>query len=149
VKIDPIERMNLTLCAAATAAAFGLATPVFAASLAYGAALEAVNLHGLRRQAQRLLWGSHAGGSWTGLYGLRFVFLVVGIGGAFAFGADPVGLLIGLSLVVPAVLIEAWRTRPAVNPDAPALDADDAAWDHWDPWLARERHEIEDEADER
>lgn len=149
MKIDPIERMNLTLSTAAAAAAFALAPTVFAASLTFGAVLEAVNLHGLRRQARRFFWGAQGGGNWTGLYGLRFVFLVVGIGGALAFGADPVGLLIGLSIVVPAVLFEAWRTRPAIDPNAPSLEAEDPAWDRWDPWLARERDESEDEAAER
>ena len=61
--------------------------------------------------------------------------------------SDPVGLLVGLSIVVPAVLIEAWRSRPAVDPSAPSLREDDPAWDQWDPWLARERSDIE--ADDR
>ena len=74
-----------------------------------------------------------------GVFALRFVLLVVGIGAALHFGADPVGLLVGLSLIMPAALIEAWRTRPAIDPDAPVLSSDDPAWDAWNPWLARER----------
>ena len=147
MKIDPIERTNLTLSAAAAAVSVAFATPVFAASLTYGAALEAANLHGLRRQARLFFQGPKPASSWAGLYGLRFAFLVVGIGGAFALGADPVGLLVGLSLVVPAVLIEAWRSRPDVDPSAPSLPDDDPAWDQWDPWLARERSDLE--ADDR
>ena len=57
------------------------------------------------------------------------------------------GLLIGLSIIMPAVVIEAWRTRPAVDPQAQALDPEDPAWESWNPWLAREREENE-EADE-
>jgi hypothetical protein len=146
MKIDPIERLNLTLSAGAVAASFVLASPVFALSLAAGAALEAFNFRGLRSQAQFLFWGQiKSGGGWTGLYAMRFGVLVVGIGTALTFGADPVGLVIGLSLIMPAAVIEAWRSRPAVDPSAPALAEDDPAWDRWNPWLARERDETEEE----
>jgi len=146
MKIDPIERTNLTLSAGAVAASFVLASPLFALSLAAGAALEAFNFRGLRTQAQFLFWGQiRSGGGWTGLYAMRFVVLVTGIGAALWFGADPIGLLVGLSLIMPAAVIEAWRSRPAVDPDAPALAADDPAWDRWNPWLAREQQETEEE----
>ena len=46
---------------------------------------------------------------------------------------------------MPAVIIEAWRARPAVDPSAPALAPDDPAWERWNPWLARERRDIADE----
>jgi hypothetical protein len=144
--IDPIERTNLTLSAGAVAASLVLATPAFALSLAVGAALEAFNFRGLRRAAQFLFWGEiRGGGPWIGVYGLRFGLLVIGIGSALYFGADPVGLLIGLSLIMPAAVIEAWRARPQVDPDAPALAPDDEAWERWNPWLAREREPVEDE----
>ncbi|MGH0029156.1 MAG: hypothetical protein ACQGVC_05165 [Myxococcota bacterium] len=137
--VDPIERLNLTLAASAVAASFVWATPVFAASLAAGAALEAFNFRGLLRSAQFLFWGEiRGGGPWMGVYALRFSLLVLGIGSALYFGADPLGLLIGLSLIMPAAIVEAWRARPAVDPTAPALDADDPAWDRWNAWLARE-----------
>ena len=146
MKIDPIERMNLTLSAGAVAASFVLVSPLFALSLAVGAALEAFNFRGLRNQAQFLFWGQiRSGGVWTGVYALRFSLLVIGIGAALYFGADPAGLLVGLSLVMPAAVIEAWRSRPRVDPNAPALAEDDPAWDRWNPWLARERAETEDE----
>ena len=70
---------------------------------------------------------------------IRFLLLAVGIGAAIVVGAHPVGLLIGLSLIVPATLLEAWRTRPPVVEGLPALAPDDPSWDRWDPWLARER----------
>ena len=146
MKIDPIERMNFTLTAGAVAVSFVLASPVFALSLAAGAALEAFNFRGLRNQAQLLFWGQiKSGGSWTGLYALRFVVLVTGMAVALYFGADPIGLVIGLSLIMPAALIEAWRNRPAVDPEAPAIDPDDPDWDRWNPWLAREREPAEEE----
>ena len=146
MSIDPIERMNLTLSAGAVAASLALASPLFALSVGVGALLEAVNFRGLRRAAQFLFWGEiRGGGAWTGVYGLRFGLMVIGIGAALSFGADPVGLLVGLSLIMPAALIEAWRTRPPVDPGAPALGPDDPAWERWNPWLAREREEIPEE----
>ena len=148
MRIDPIERLNLVLSAGAVAASLAIATPVFAVSLAVGALLETFNFRGLRRSAQFLFWGQiRGGGGWMGVYALRFSLIVIGVGAALHFGAHPVGLLIGLSMIVPAVLIEAWRTRPAVDAQAPALDPEDPAWERWDPWLAREREESE-EADE-
>lgn len=137
--IDPIERMNLTLTALAVAASLMLVSPLFALSLAVGAALEAINFHGLRSQAQFLFWGQiKSGGQWTGVFGLRFGILILGVGAALYFGADPAGLLVGLSLIMPAAVIEAWRTRPAIDPNAPALAPDDPSWDRWNAWLARE-----------
>jgi hypothetical protein len=81
-------------------------------------------------------------------FGLRFVLLAGAIWAALALGAHPVGLLIGLSLFVPGVLLAAWRARPAPDPEAPALAADDPSWEAWNPWLARER-DAEDGEDER
>jgi hypothetical protein len=150
MNIDPIERTNLTLSAGAVAFSFVVASPGFAASLAIGALLEAVNFRGLRRQSQFLFWGQiRSGGAWTGVYGLRFGLLVIGIGAALYLGADPVGLLIGLSLIMPAAVFAAWRARPVIDPNAPALAADDPEWDRWNPWLARERAESDDEDDAR
>ena len=147
MKVDPIERTNLTLSVGAVAASLVLMTPAFAFSLAVGALLETVNFRGLRRQAQFLFWGEiKSGGVWTGVFGLRFGILVIGIVAALSFGADPAGLLVGLSLIMPAAVIEAWRTRPPVDPNAQALGPDDPAWDDWNPWLARER-EPEEEQD--
>jgi len=144
--LDPTQRTNLKLSAGAVAASLALATPVFAVSLLAGSLLEAFNFHGLRRSAQFLFWGEISGSrGWMGVFALRFSLLVLGIVAALHFGADPVGLLIGLSLMMPAAVIEAWRARPAVDPNAPALDADDPSWERWNPWLA---HEIDDRDDE-
>ncbi|MCH8132837.1 MAG: hypothetical protein IIA30_09830 [Myxococcales bacterium] len=151
MQIDPIERMNLAFSAGAVAVSAVLATPLFAFSVAIGAALEAFNFRGLRRQSQFLFWGQiKSGGLWTGVYGLRFGALVIGICSALYFGADPAGLLVGLSIIMPAVVVEAWRTRPRIDPTAPALSPDDEAWERWNPWLVREEepNEAEDEYEE-
>lgn len=150
MNLDPIERTNLTLSAGAAALSLAVASPAFAASLLAGAALESVNFRGLRRSALALFGGELPGSSgFRALAGLRFLLLAAGIALALGFGADPVGLVIGLSLIMPAALIEAWRHRPPVRPDAPCLDADDPAWERWDAWLAREREPDEDEEDAR
>jgi len=148
VNIDPIERTNLTLSAGAVAASLALASPAFAVSLAVGAALEAWNFRGLRRSAQFLFWGHIRGsGGWLGVYSLRMGMLVIGIAAALYLGAHPVGLLIGLSIIMPATVIEAWRARPPIDPSAPALAEDDPSWERWNPWLARENPPDEERDD--
>ena len=145
--IQPIERLNLALSAGATAASWWLVSPGFAFSVGFGALLEAVNFRGLFQQSRLLFFGEIRGsGGWTGLYALRFVLLLIGIGGALALGAHPVGLVIGLSLIMPTAIWWAWRNRPALDPNAPALAFDDPEWKRWNPWLAREQ-ELVDEDD--
>lgn len=146
MKIDPVERTNLAISAGAVAASWWLASPAFALSLGFGALLEAVNFRGLRRSAQFLFWGEISGTrGWQAVFALRFGLLVIGIGAALAYGAHPVGLVIGLSLIMPAVVLEAWRSRPVIDPNAPALAADDPSWDGWNAWLARERKPKEED----
>jgi len=146
LKIDPIERTNFALSAGAVAASLVLATPAFALSLGFGALLEAVNFRGLRRAAQFLFWGEIASSrGWQAVFALRFALLVIGIGSALAFGAHPVGLLVGLSLIIPAAVFEAWRARPPIDPNAPALAEDDPSWERWNAWLAREEDPKEED----
>lgn len=148
MSIDPVERWNLAISAGAVATSLAVAPPAFTTSLAIGAALEAVNFRALRRSAQFLFWGVMPGQrAWAAVFGLRFSLLAIGICAALYFGADAAGLLIGLSLIMPATIIETWRARPAVDPNAPRLADDDPSWDRWNPWLARE-FEASDEADE-
>jgi hypothetical protein len=136
---DPIERTSLALSAGAIAAASALATPHFAVSLATGAVLSAINFRALRRSAVASFFGEvDSRMLWNGLFAIRFAFLAIAIGIATSAKVDPAGLCVGLSLVVPAAFIEAWRTRPPIDPNAPALDPEDEAWDRWNPWLARE-----------
>jgi len=141
-----MERLNFGISAGAVAAGFALASPAFAASLAAGAAIEALNFRVLRSGATQLFGGNFVAGKlWAMGFGVRFAFLAVAISLALGAGAHPVALVLGLSTTIPAVLIGAWLQRPAIDPNAPALDGDDPSWDAWDPWLARERDPSEDE----
>jgi hypothetical protein len=140
---------SIAFSAGGAAMSWALVSPRFAGSLALGAALEALNFRALFGYWRRALLGAERVG-WARFasFGLRFVLLGVAIWAALALGAHPVGLLIGLSLFVPAVLLAAWSARPAPDPGAPALAADDPGWEAWNPWLARER-DAEDDEDER
>jgi hypothetical protein len=148
--VEAIERTNLALSAGAAALSLALAGPSFGASVVAGAALELVNFRGLRRSAVAFFEGAIPGSAgYRALAGLRFAVLASGIVASLAFGADPVGLVIGLSMIVPATVIEAWRHRPPIDPNAPALPPDDPAWDRWDVWRAREREaDPDDDEDE-
>ena len=146
------ERAVLGYCiafsAGATAASWALFSPRFAGSLALGAVLEALNFRALFGYWRRALLGAErVGAARFASFGLRFVALAGALWAALEFGAHPVGLLVGLSLVVPGVVLAAWRARPAPDPDAPALAPDDPGWDAFEPWLARERDpaELEEE----
>jgi hypothetical protein len=137
---------SLAFSACAAAASWAFISPRFAGSLALGAALEALNFRTLFRYWRSAMLGSdRLGLAAFGSFGLRFVMLGACVWAALAFGAHALGLLLGLSLVVPGVLIAAWRARPVADPDAPVLAADDPSWQAWDPWLAREREPIDDE----
>lgn len=141
VKLEPTERLNLTLSAGAVAASFAFAGPHFASSLAVGAFLEAANFRALHRTARALFGGELAGGSpWVVLLAFRFVALTLAIALAIGVGAHPLGLVLGLSLVVPASIFAAVRNRPAVEPAeaAPALPPEDPSWDTYSIWRFRE-----------
>jgi hypothetical protein len=64
------------------------------------------------------------------------LLLVAGIVLSMAAGANPIALLIGLSIVVPAVVIDAWHHRPAIENCelVPAPPPDDPSWDDWSLW---------------
>ena len=149
MSIDPIERWNIAMSAGAVATSLAVATPLFATSLAVGAALEAANFRALRRSTEFLFWGVMPGQrAWAAVFGMRFGLLAIGIGAALYFGADALGLVIGLSLIMPATIFEAWRSRPPIDPNAPKLDDDDPSWDRWNPWLARESASSEEYEEE-
>jgi hypothetical protein len=138
---------SLAFSAGATAASWALVSPRFAGSLALGAALEAVNFRALFRYwRSALLGGERPGLVLFGSFGVRFLALGFAVWGALALGAHPLGLLLGLSVMVPAVVLAAWRARPAPCPDAPALAEDDPGWDAWNPWLARENDETDEDS---
>ena len=138
---------SLAFSAGGVAASWAFISPRFAGSLALGAVLEAINFRTMFGYWRRALFGEGAGWARFASFGVRLVALAAAIWAALALGAHPVGLVVGLSLVVPAVVLAAWRARPAPAPDAPGLPPDDPSWDAFDPWLARERDpdELEDE----
>lgn len=144
--IESIERTNFMFSVGAVALSMAVATPLFASSVAAGALMEAVNLRGLVRIARRFFEGSGTlgSGTWVLIYALRFGWLAVGLGTAIYLGADPLGLILGLSMVVPAAIFEGWRRRGPASAEASALDPSDPEWDRWNPWLAREHGKVEE-----
>jgi len=136
-----IQRLNLGLSAAAVAAGWALVSPLFASSVALGAAVEIWNFRGLHRGALQLFSGVSAGGFAAAGFGLRFLFLAVAIGFGLHAGAHPVGLALGVSMIVPATLIGAWIARPRGlgSSDVPVPPPDDPSWDRWSVWRVAER----------
>ena len=133
-----VERVHLAVSAGATAAGFALVSPHFALSLAAAALFETYNYHQLVRGTKAMFEGTARGAA-----GFRFALVLGFVALAIWVGAHPIGLLVGLSLIMPVMLIDAWRNRPAIEVGAPALDPDDPSWDQWNPWLARDRDEEE------
>lgn len=153
-KLDPIERVSFTLSAGAVGAAYLFASPTFANGMAVGAALEAFNLR-MQVKAARVFFSGErpekmGAGPWVGGFASRFGFMGIALIGALYFGADPAGLLVGVSLAMPAVVVWAWRNRPAViDVEAePGLAPDDPSWDRWSLWAAKEVEPSDDDDDE-
>lgn len=143
--LHPMERLNFGLSAGALAVSLAVASPAFSSSLALGVALEAVNFRALRVSASRLLSGELQGSRvWAVLLALRLTLLLGSMGLALAAGAHPLGLLIGVSMVVPAALIGAYLLRPPIDPTAPSLPPDDPSWDLYSVWRAGERPPTEE-----
>ncbi len=144
--VDPVQRINLTLTAGGVAASLFLVSPGFALSLGIGGVVAAINFRSLHRTARAIFTGQVTAGRFgsPGFLG-RFALLSAVIFVALYVGAHPVGLLIGLSLIMPAVIVDAWRNRPLIDPDAPALESDHEDWDLWNPWVASERNPEEED----
>lgn len=145
--LDRTEQLNWTIAGGALATSAAFAPAPFTASLALGVALEAVNYRALRRSTE-VFFGKHgeAGRAWGAGFGLRFVFLAVAMTVAVGAGAHPVGLLIGLSTILPAAVVAALRQKPVTS--GPALAGpppDDPSWDAWNPWTASERRRDEED----
>ena len=142
---------NLALSTGACAASYALVSPRFAMALAVGAALEVMNFRSLFTSSRQIFFagaeGINGAGPAIGAFGLRFLLLAVVIFFAIQAGLDAAGLLVGLSLIMPAAVVAAWRARPAIDPNAPMLPPDDPSWDGWNPWLAREITPDEDDLD--
>jgi len=132
-----VERLNLTLSAGAVAASLAWASPLFAGSVAAGAALEALNFRTLHGAARRFFAGDLGGpGLWLGVFAVRLALLGTAVAFALTAGLQPIPLILGLSLVMPAVLFDAWRNRPEIlaQPDYPVPPPDDSAWDRFSVW---------------
>lgn len=132
-----VERLNLTLSAGAVAASYALFTPQIATSVAAGALVEAVNFRAMHASARRFFGGELGGaGLWMGVGGLRLATVAGAILLAVMLGAHPLGFAAGLSIVMPAVLIDSWRHRPAMidQSDYPVPPPDDPDWDRRSIW---------------
>lgn len=142
LKLEPIERMSLALSAGSVGVAYAFASPRFATGMAVGAALEAVNLRAQVRGARAFFAGNWTRGAqgWMAGFGLRFGLLAIAIVLVLGQGVDPLGLVVGFSLSMPAVILWAWRNRPELidHPVEPALAVDDPSWDDWNVWRGRE-----------
>jgi len=113
-ELAKVEQWNLGLSAGAVAASYAFASPHFATSLAAGAFLEAINLGAIHRAAKRLFAGELMSAGWVGGLAFRLVILGAAIYLTMTAGANPVALLIGLSIAMPATLIDAWLNRPPI-----------------------------------
>ncbi|MBM4384790.1 MAG: hypothetical protein FJ091_15670 [Deltaproteobacteria bacterium] len=141
---EPIREMRVlawhfAFVAAGALAAFAFATPAFALSLLLGAALQTMNFRGLFGLAQAAFANEARAASG---FALRLPLLGALLFFAIRAGVDAAGLLVGLSTLVPAVVVAAWQARPRAAADVsglPALAPDDPSWDQYSPWLARER----------
>ncbi len=132
-----VERLNLTLSAGAVAASWALFSPQVAGGLAAGAAVEALSFRTLHGAARQFFAGNVGGpGLWMGVVGLRLGVLMGAVVLLLVAGTHPVGLVAGLSMVIPAVVIDAWRHRPPVvdQSDYPVPPPDDPSWDRISLW---------------
>lgn len=144
MKFYPAERVNIGISAGAVAASLAATSPHFAGSLAIGAILEAMNFRFMHGVAEALFAGVvNGGGPWVGVLSLRIGLVVAGIVAALTVGANPLALVIGLSLAMPATVIAAVMNRQEVIPQQPnpGLEPDDPSWDTYSIWRAGERDE--------
>jgi len=147
--LDHTEQLNWTIAGSALATSAALAPTPFTMSLALGVALEAVNYRALRRSTELFFGGEIRGGkAWSAGFGLRFAFLALTMTVAVGTGVHPVGLVLGLSTIVPAVVIAAFRHPVTSVSSVPVPPPDDPSWDEaWNPWTATERYPTEEDED--
>ena len=125
-RLATVEQWNLGLSAGAVAASFALVTPHFATSLAAGAFLEAINLGAIHRAARKLFAGEMMSGGWVAGLMFRFLLLGTAIYLTMTSGAHPVAFVVGLSIAMPATVIDAWINRPPlIDPDSLPVFLDD------------------------
>jgi hypothetical protein len=132
-----VERLNFTLSAGAVAASYAFFTPQIASSVAAGALLEVINFRAMHASARSFFAGQLGGaGLWVGVVGLRLAVLGGAIVLAAMLGGHPVAFVAGLSIVMPAVVLDSWRNRPAVIDQSDYLvpEPDDPSWDRFSVW---------------
>lgn len=136
MKLYPAEKVNLGLSAGAVATSFAVASPLFASSLAVGATLGSVNFRFLHTTAEAVFQGAVQSGTWVVVLAFRLALVFAGICAAMLLGADAIGLVIGLSIVMPASVAAAVWLKPAhvVTPPGPAVAPDDPIWDDYSVW---------------
>ena len=146
-----VERLNFTLSAGAVVASLAFFTPQIASSVAAGALLEVVNFRSMHASARSFFAGRFGGaGLWVGIAGLRLAVLGGAIVLAVMLGAHPVAFVAGLSIVLPAVVLDGWWNRPAVvdQSDYPVPEPDDPSWDDFSVWRIEPADEEPSAADE-
>lgn len=137
MKLYPAEKFNVGLSAGAIATSAAIASPLFAGSVAFGAVLETMNFRYMHKTADAVFTGElPTGAGWIAVLVLRLGLMFAGIVAAMMNGADPIGLVVGLSLVMPATVAAAMWHRPAVVPIEPndAIAPDDPVWDDYSVW---------------
>ena len=78
--IEKVQGLTLGLSAGAVAVSWVVLSPLFAASLAAGAVLEAANFRSLRRSCQTIFQSGVSGsGAAASAFGLRFVLLAAAV----------------------------------------------------------------------
>ena len=130
---------HFAFIAVATLVALAVATPKLALSLLLGAALQTMNFRGLFGLAQAALAREARVASG---FALRLPLFGALLFFAIGAGVDAVGLVAGITTLIPAVVVAAWQARPRDAADPSTLSAlapDDPSWDQYSPWLARER----------
>ena len=132
--------MNLVVAAVTIVASLAFGSRIVTASVAIGCLIIAANYRVLRLATDRLFTGElSGGGAWGAGFALRYIFLGAAMWLALDAGANPIGLILGMSTTVPAAVLVAWRNPPQGVETGPVPPPDDPSWDEWDPWMARER----------
>ena len=139
----PIERINLALSAGVVATAAAVASPLFAMSVAIGALVEGLSFRGLSIASRAFFAGVIRGQTaWLVLLAMRLGLVGALLYGAVRLGIDPIGLLLGLSVILPASVLGAIRMRPAIDPNAGPVEDEPADTDWgWDARLYRDRED--------
>ncbi|MDD9827683.1 MAG: ATP synthase subunit I [Deltaproteobacteria bacterium] len=124
LRMAAVQRLHLFLAAGvALLALFGGGG--FALAVLLGAALQALNFRALYRFSTRIVLRAGGAAPAVALLGfaLRLALLGVAIVLSLRAGANPLGLLLGLSLLAPAMVAAAWRARPAPMASQPGESA--------------------------